>query len=1124
MLGPLRVSGEGAVALERASHRRLLSILALHANQRVDTDVLIDRVWAGAPPMTARATLQMHISALRRLLPQELIRTEAHGYRLDLPGDSLDADEFTSLAAEAERAAAASERDRTLTAATAALALWRGPPYEALQDDDFAQPEISRLRELQLMLSELRADALLELGRERDALSEIERLVVEYPLRERLWELLMTARYRTGRHAGALEAYRAAYAALAEIGLEPSARLRELERQILVHDARLGGPPRHNLPVELTGFVGREREVAEAGRLLAEHRLVTLTGVGGAGKTRLALHVAASSLGAYPDGCWLAELAELQSPNLVPSELAIVLGLRTRAEDATAAVASAVARDTTLILFDNCEHVLGAAASLARALLEAGPGVKVLATSREPLRIPGEVVYDVPPMSFPDERQEVPATLRTFDSVRLFEERALLVRPSFRLSQGNANAVARICRRLDGIPLAIELAAGRVGSLSPAVIADHLDDRFRILVGGSSTGSSRHRTLEAALDWSYELLSAEEQRMLARLGVFQGGFDVAAVSEVCTGTGDTGYVPAVLSSLVSKSLVSTYDLESASPHRLLETVRAYALERLAETGDANATRRRHMQWCVSFAVQATALVHGPGRWELQERLDAESANLQAALEWALDHGFESDAAELARALAWHWLDRDRFQPCIEQLRAALAGRSSPETETESRALLGTALFLSGEEQAAYEEYLRTAELAKRLDPSPLKVWSLTACARIHLLGVDRDPRPALPLCRQALTDAEACGDPFALIYARRALGRALAWNGDAGGGVEQHAAALGVALATGDPAVTLQTYESFLDLLYLHPTARRSEPKRLVDEMLARFPPSGEPWGYRVLQGDWLVWAFCQSGDWDRADATLRDVARLHLEGWSSVGQLVSRSVLRWMQGRLEDAHADLAELQELGVPPGWYHDYYPLLAEIAADEGRLDDVRGIAAAYLAVDAVPAEEAKKVAVLAPLARAEVDAALAADDGLRDDHVRRAASAVERAREILAIFPPLTGGSLQMETPATQLALAEAELSRVAGPDPTLWEDAVARADYVYFRLYARWRLAESLLEAGRSAESKAELRRAHGEAAAIGAKRLRERLETTARRCGVELAVPAISRRRKATPDAMTGE
>ncbi|MFO7571982.1 MAG: BTAD domain-containing putative transcriptional regulator [Gaiellaceae bacterium] len=1105
VLGPLRVTGPEEAVPERASHRRLLSILALYANHTVETDTLIERNWNGAPPAGAKATLHVHVSALRRLLPERLIVTEPRGYRLDLSGHVRDADELTALADEASRAAAESDWPSALDACSAALALWRGTPYAALEDDDFARAEIARLEELRLMLLELRAEALMAIGRERDALPELERLVVEHPLRERLWELLMTARYRSGRHAEALEAYREAYAALAEIGLEPSAGLRELERRILVQDERLGGSPRHNLPVELTGFVGRERELAEAGRLLAEHRLVTLTGVGGAGKTRLALHVAASTLGAYADGCWLAELAKLQDPGLVPLEVANALGLQTRAGDAAGAVASAVARDTTLILLDNCEHVLGAAASLARALLEAGPGVTVLATSREPLHVPGEVVYDVPPMSFPGERPVAPATLRAFDSVRLFEERAALARPSFELEGDNADAVARICRRLDGIPLAIELAAGRAGSLSPESIADHLDDRFRILTGGPSTAPERHRTLEAALDWSLDLLDAKERSLFARLGVFHGGFDLAAVAEVCA---DDSVVPAsvtaVLSSLVQKSLVSVYEADAARRHRLLETVRHYALERLEASGDAHATRERHMHWCVRFATDAAARVHGPGRWELHDHIDAESANLQAALDWALDNGHEPAAAELARVLAWHGFDRRRLQPCIPQLRAALEGHSSLETEAECRALLITALYLGGDEDAACEELERANEAADRLDPSPAKVWALTACARVHLLAVNLDSAAAIPLCRQALAEAEASGDRFALVYARRALGRALVWTGEADQGVEQHEAALGVALAIGDPATTLQTYRSFFDLLYLHPTARRSEPKRLADELLAAFPPDNPRWGERVSAEGWLPYVFCQSGEWKRAEELLELLGRRHLEGWDRVGYLVTHCTLRRMQGRLDDAHAGLAELRQHGVPPGWYHDYYPLLAEIAADEGRLGDVRGVAAAYLAADVVPAEEATKLAVLAPLARAEVDAALAATDGGRDDHVRRATAAVERARDILSRFPPQTGGSLQIETPATQLALAEAELSRAVDPDPALWNEAAARADYAYFRMYARWRLAESLLDTGRPTEAEAELRGAHRDAAAIGAGRLRLELEATAARAGIE--------------------
>jgi predicted ATPase/DNA-binding SARP family transcriptional activator len=1099
VLGPLRVVGEQEIELPRASHRRLLSILALDANHRVSTDVLIDRNWGEVVPASARAAIQTHVSALRKLLPADTIVTEGYGYRLDLFGHELDAERLTELGAQAHRAGTARQWVAAIGAADAALSLWRGAPYEELADDDFARSEIARLAELRLALLEIRAGALLGLGREQEALPELERLVVENPLRERLWEHLMTARYRAGRHADALAAYREAWNALADIGLEPSDALRRLEQRILLHDQALA-PARHNLPTELTEFTGREQELAEIASLLDGHRLVTLVGVGGVGKTRLALRVARDALGAFRDGCRLVELAPLRDPALVPLELARELGMRPRADSATAAVAASLAGDAFLLVLDNCEHLLDAAGALVRALLEVAPAVRVLATSREPLRIPGEVVYDVPSLSFPHEVVG-PGEAETFDAVRLFADRAVLVRPGFALDDANTAAVATICRRLDGMPLAIELAAGRVASLSPETIAENLDDRFRILTGGSRVGPERHRSLDAALGWSYDLLDESERLVFARLGVFRGGFNFDAATLVCSG-GDIAEadVLPLVSGLVEKSLVSTYLLESSNRYRLLETVREYAVVRLREIDDPESTWRRHLEWHVALATDTLDRVHGPGRWELLGNVATESDDLEAALELALDRGLDAEREGLARALAWQEYDDGLFERAIVHLRTAL-GRSTPAAaEAECRSLLGSALFHAGEDDEALAESRQAVTIATALPPSAAKVWVLTALARLHLLVLDRDPAAAIPLCTAALADAEASGDPFALIYARRALARALTWNGDVDGGLEQQDAALKLARDAGDPAFLFDTLQSGLTLLYLHPVARRTEPSRIAHELLSRFPLDE-----RLCLDYWLPYALCQAGDWDVAEVVVERAATWRLEGWDLACHLITRAMLRWMQGRLGDARAALAELGNASVHPRWYDDYYALLTEIAADEGRVADAREAADAYLAIDVHPSEEAAKLAVLAPLVRAEVDAALAEGATERDRHLDAAHEAASRARDIFARFPPPTGGSLQIETAATYLALAEAELSRCVGPDPGLWSDVVGRADYLYTRLYGRLRLAEALLEAGRTADGCDELRRTYDDASEAGAAAITARVARLASKAGVDV-------------------
>jgi predicted ATPase/DNA-binding SARP family transcriptional activator len=1112
VLGPLRVRFDADRPLTRSSHRRLLSILALDANRRVGTDVLIDRCWGETAPATAKAALQTHISALRKLLPEDVIATEGYGYRLDLGGHALDAAEFDALAAETREAARTRQWQSAVDAAETALALWRGPPYGELEDDDFAQPERARLEELRLELLETRAEALLGLGRNDEALPDLERLVREHPLRERLWEHLMTARYRSGRHAEALEAYREAWAIFAQIGLEPSATLRRLEQKILLHDAALStARTPHNLPVELSSFVGRETELRAVAALLAEHRLVTLTGVGGSGKTRLAIRVAADALERFPDGCWLAELGPLRDPKLVPFEVAGAIGLRPEGEDIFEALTAAIGADATLVVLDNCEHLLEGAAVVARRLVEAGPEVTVLATSREPLRVPGEAVYEVPPMSFPEGEGEGlgSSALDAFDAVRLFGERALLARPSFVLKEAD-EAVTTIARRLDGIPLAIELAAARVGSMRPEAIAQRLDDRFRILTGGSSTGPERHRTLESAFAWSYDLLDDREQLVFRRLSVFRGGFTLEAAEDVCGHDGlERAEVVPLLATLVDKSLVSTYEAASRERYRLLETVRDFAAERLAEVDEPVGVRRRHLEWCVRFAEDVTRRLYGADRSEVLERLGLESDNLEAALERAEELGPDRDVEVLAQALGQHWLELGYVSLAAARFERALDHHTTIEAEADIRGLLSVARFQAGDGQAAYREAEQAYELVADRAPSVVKVWTTTRLANMHWILVDRDAATGVPLAEEAVADAEALGDAACQIRALDALGQTLAWSGRLGEGLGRSRTAFDLALDGGDQATVFRTYEHLISVLYLDPVARRSEPARVAHELLARIPlEEGE-----FDASGWLGWVLLQSGDWDRVEQLLDRLGERHLEGYERNGYLVVRATLRWMQGRFGEAASDLAELRLVGVNPRWYHDYFPLVADVAADDGRLADVRDAADTYLAFDVDPTEEAKKVAVLAPLARAEADAAVATTGAARADHVERARGAVCRAREILEAFPSPSEGAVQMETHTTRLAFAEAELSRVDEPDPELWRTAVARADFLFFRLYARWRLAEALAARGQGAKARREIRATHAEADRVGAAYLRERLRALAGREGVELGDPATRSR-----------
>jgi predicted ATPase len=430
--------------------------------------------------------------------------------------------------------------------------------------------------------------------------------------------------------------------------------------------------PHHNLPVQLTSLIGREAELSTVKRALADSRLVTLTGVGGAGKSRLALQAAADLLKEYADGAWLVELAPLSEPERVPSAVASGLAIPEDPHRPPAETLAEQLRSRQLLLVvDNCEHVLATCADLLASLLSAAPGLRVVATSREELGVPGEVVIPVPSLAIPDEATEV-SLLPSFSAIQLFVERARAVRPDFELTPTNAEAVAEIVRRLDGIPLALELAAARVKVLSPQQIASRLSDRFRLLSGGPRTALPRQQTLRAAMDWSYHLLGDMEQHVLRRLSVFTGSCTLEAVEAICGQDGIEALdVLDVVSRLVDKSLVVVVQ-GPENRYRLLETVRQYGRERLEETGETEATRAAHRDWCSSMVEAAADQIRG-GRRQAHwlELLELQHDDLHTALEWSWSRG-EAASLRIAVNAAWFWYLHGHWDEARRSLERSIA--------------------------------------------------------------------------------------------------------------------------------------------------------------------------------------------------------------------------------------------------------------------------------------------------------------------------------------------------------------------------------------------------------------------------------------------------------------------
>ncbi|WP_159330361.1 ATP-binding protein [Streptomyces tendae] len=665
ILGPLDIRTDDGTPVDPGGPRprALLTLLLLDAGRTVPATRLIDGLYGSEPPAGAANALQSQISRLRgRLAPHTAVEAGGAGYRLVAPPESVDAHIFERLCRDGRAALAAGDHARAATALREALALWRGP---ALPDLPEVPAEAARLTELRLTAVQDRIEADLALGGGPELVPELRALLSAHPLSERLYGQLMRALHAGGRPAEALTVYEEARRTLAEqLGADPSPELSALHGELLRgHTA--AAPRRPPLPAQLTRCVGRDAELDRITALFAEARLVTLTGPGGTGKTRLAIE-AASRCGTadFPADVCFVELAPLtdggQIPYAVLTALGVREGFRTTGVDATERLLTALEDREALLVLDNCEHLVDAAATLTALLLGACRGVRILATSRESLQITGEALVPVPPLS-------------PRPSVELFLERARAVRPGF---DGHAR-VPEICAALDGLPLAIELAAARLRTLAPDELADRLDDRFRLLSRGDRAKAPRHRTLRAVVEWSWELLDDEERELARRFTVFTGGATLEAVEAVC----GVPHPEDLLASLVEKSLLEHLP---EGRYRMLETLRAFAAEGV--TG-RKALRDAHAAYFLDLAERAEPHLRTGGQRPWLSRLAAELGNLDAA-QRHLTRTDPREALRLMAELTWfHWL-RGLHGEQVPRARALLAavGDEPPEGLAEEYAL------------------------------------------------------------------------------------------------------------------------------------------------------------------------------------------------------------------------------------------------------------------------------------------------------------------------------------------------------------------------------------------------------------------------------------------------------
>jgi predicted ATPase/DNA-binding SARP family transcriptional activator/tetratricopeptide (TPR) repeat protein len=924
ILGPVEVSSNGRpVPVGGSRVRRLLTRLALDADRPVGQHALADAVWGQDVPAEVPNALQSLVSRLRRALgdASTVVATPAGGYRLAIAAGDIDAARF-ERGVEDARAVLGTDPAAALAALDAALQLWRGEPLADLDPDDPATaPDLARLEGLHAQAVEARLEAMVRTGRAGSVVRDLSARVEAEPTDERAAGLLMTALVASGRPADALVAYDRARSALADtLGVDPSAELQAQHLAILRRDA--GDEPaaaaRGNLPAPVSSFLGRDADLTRLGGMLRRSRLVTLVGPGGSGKTRLAVEASRLAAPLVPGGAWLVELAKVTDPADVPTAVVDAVGawdavpfdrpVEHRATPQERLVA-ALRSQPTLLLLDNCEHVVDAAAALADSLLSVCPDLRVLATSREPLSVSGETLCPVPPLAHDTADLDLDV-LGAVPAVALFVDRAQAVDPSFTLVTGNAAAVAEICRRLDGLPLALELAAARSRTLPVTQIADRLGDRFRLLTGGSRTALPRHRTLQAVVEWSWGLLSDHERDLAERLAVFPAGVSPEAARFVVSRAGgDERDADELVAALVDKSLLQ---LRDGPRYRMLETIREYGTDRLADRGVLAEAREVHAAWFSDLVQRVEPLLRGRDQLPWIALSLTERDNVLAALQYLCDRGDADRAVRLATGIAWLWTLRGEHAAVTTWFSRALAVPGGT-WDTERITALGLYAMNVGATEGRdagrkivdeHSEYL----LADPAEGDPPMLTLTRTLLPIFLgdvheaqrrvakgLAVTSDPWARAMLfmfsgyaeensgdisamrvnVRAAQEAFEALGERFGLASVLEARGRLLTLDGDLDGAIDSYSrsaelqAELGAEEDSGQAWLwTAQLYARRGDL---------DEADAAVASARARFARDGS-WLGRVLADSAASMVARERGEYDRALALARSAQQRYRE------------------------------------------------------------------------------------------------------------------------------------------------------------------------------------------------------------------------------------------------------
>lgn len=825
ILGPMELVRDGAkVAVSGPRRRLLLATLVVHHNTLVPVDRLVDVLFGDRPPERAVGTVQSYVSRLRRDLgtAAPMLETRPGGYVLVVPAVDVDAVLFDRQVTAATGLLAA-EPEQAGELITCALGLWRGPALAEFGDDDWLTSERTRLDEVRQRAFEILADARLQVGDHDGAIDLLQRCIADWPLRERFRAQLMLALYRSGRHPEALAAHERFRHVLAEeLGLDPSPDLDTLQARMLQRDPSLagsttgggvgaaegpGGPaggrgglaggrdgladgrdgptaapgsvatedvapvsPRAHpgLPLALTTLVGRDRDLSDLAPLLRSSRALTLIGPGGVGKTRLALRLAEIDVDRYPDGVWVCELATIRDPALAVDAITTALDVqRRRGLSALESLVEVLQARDMLVVFDNCEHLLAPVGELAEALLRNCPDLSLLATSREPLAIAGETVHVVQPLQVPPALEVDPAVAGQSAAVALFVDRASSADPGFRFMPADVPAVVEICRRLDGLPLAIELAAARMRSMSPDDVARALDERFRVLTAGRRN-EPRHQTLLAAVAWSYDLLEPTEQAIFRRLAVFAGAFTLADVEPVCAdGLLDGSDAREGVLALVDKSMVVADTATSPTRYVLLETMRAFGRGQSALHGDHVGLAQRHAAHFVQLAVQTADHLGGPdeGRWA--DSLDAAFDDLRVAHRWATVQEDPDAALRLVVGLHEFAYRRMRYEvftwaeTTLEQV-GQLQGDDPHPLVPLVLAIAAQGRFARGDGDRAMAMAQESLAREEQLGLAPAGVQWRTMGNVLYYRGASAE---AARVCQRMLDAARASGDDSRTVHA-----------------------------------------------------------------------------------------------------------------------------------------------------------------------------------------------------------------------------------------------------------------------------------------------------------------------------------------------------------------------